>query len=178
MRRLRGIVLIGVLLAAASSGCVERKMLIRSDPPGAQVWVDDRPVLVSERSGQRAPFGSMPGPGTKTQIATTPLEHPFKHYGRRRVRVGPIRDESDKVLYLATEREVEIEVPWYQKYPIDFFFEVLWPWTLVDTHEIEIRLTRRPPPSAVPLEERAKEVVKEAERFREKALQPAPEQQP
>ena len=177
MRTLRELVLVGALLAAVSSGCVERKMFIRSDPSGAPVWVDEKPVLQFELSGQKAPFGTKPTPGAETLVATTPIEYPFKHYGIRRVRVGPIRDESDKVVYLAAEKEVEIVPPWYQKYPIDFFVEVLWPWTLVDTHEIEIRLTRPSPPSALSVEERAEAVVREAEEFREKALQPTPEEE-
>jgi len=176
MRTLMELVLVGALLAAVSSGCVERKMFIRSDPLGAPVWVDEKPVLQSELSEQKAPFGTKPAPGAKTLMATTPIEYPFKHYGIRRVRVGPIRDESDKVVYLAAEREVEIAPPWYQKYPIDFFVEVLWPWTLVDAHEIEIQLTRPSPPSAQSEEERAEAVVKEAEEFRQQALQPTPEE--
>ena len=66
-----------VLAAAFSSvllltvtGCVERKMYIRSEPGGAPVWLDE------------------------TYAGVTPLEHPFVHYGVRRVRVGPLRDEQ------------------------------------------------------------------------------------
>ena len=177
MRTLREVVLVGALLAAVSSGCVERKMLIRSDPPGAPVWVDEKAVLQSELSEQKVPFEARPAPEAETLIATTPIEYPFKHYGCRRVRVGPIRDEADKVLFLATEREVDIVPPWYQKFPIDFFVEVLWPWTLVDTHVIEIQLTRPSPPPALSEEERAEAVVREAEEFREKALHPTPEEQ-
>jgi PEGA domain-containing protein len=47
------------LLAALATGCVERKMFIRSDPPGANVLLDGQPV------------------------GETPVEVPFTYYGTR-----------------------------------------------------------------------------------------------
>ena len=172
MRGLAQTVLTGVLLAVVAGGCVERKMLIRSDPPGTPVWVDERPVLLSELSEEDVPFGTSPEPGSESVRATTPLEYPFEHYGVRRVRVGAVRDGEGKALFVATEREVVIEPPWYQWFPIDFFVEVVWPFTVVDTHEIMIELEPAEPPPPTAVVERALEVSKEAERFREKALQP------
>jgi hypothetical protein len=54
-----------VLLAAAAlaSGCVQRRMTIRSNPPGALVYVDDY------------------------QIGTTPVSHDFVYYGTRKIRL-------------------------------------------------------------------------------------------
>ena len=43
------------------SGCVERALVIESEPPGAEIWVD------GERSG------------------TTPARLPFSHYGAREI---------------------------------------------------------------------------------------------
>ena len=56
------------LLAAAvamisSSGCVQRRMTIRSNPPGALVYVDDYP------------------------LGTTPVSHDFVYYGTRKIRL-------------------------------------------------------------------------------------------
>lgn len=31
------------LALALASGCVERRLIVRTDPPGAEVWVDGRP---------------------------------------------------------------------------------------------------------------------------------------
>ena len=50
-----------VLLCATSSGCVRRRMTIRSYPAGAQVFVDDR------------------------EIGTTPCSTSFVYYGKRNV---------------------------------------------------------------------------------------------
>jgi len=141
------------LMLVLGAGCVERKLVIRSRPAGAPVWVDE------------------------TAAGETPAEYEFKHYGRRRIRVGPVRDESGALLYAASERIVEPDVPWYETFPIDFFFEVLWPGTLVDVHQYDFQLG---PPSREEYlysAERAKDLVEEGEQFREKALSPVPEQQ-
>ena len=51
------------LVVALSAGCVQRRMTIRSNPPGALVYVDDY------------------------QIGTTPVSHDFVYYGTRKVRL-------------------------------------------------------------------------------------------
>jgi hypothetical protein len=54
----------GVLaLAGAMAGCVERRMTIRSNPPGAQVYVDDY------------------------EIGTAPVSHGYTYYGTRKIRL-------------------------------------------------------------------------------------------
>ena len=45
------------------SGCVRRRMMIRSNPPGARVYVDDY------------------------EIGTTPVSHNFIYYGQRKIRL-------------------------------------------------------------------------------------------
>ncbi|NDC63853.1 MAG: PEGA domain-containing protein [Planctomycetia bacterium] len=50
-------------LLAASTGCVQRRMTIRSNPPGALVYVDDY------------------------QIGTTPVSTDFIYYGTRKIRL-------------------------------------------------------------------------------------------
>lgn len=50
-------------LIAAQVGCVDRKIRITSDPPGARVWLND------------------------TEIGTTPAEADFRFYGRYDVRL-------------------------------------------------------------------------------------------
>ncbi len=52
-----------LLLVAAAAGCVQRRMTIRSDPPGALVYVDDY------------------------QLGTTPVSHDFVYYGTRKIRL-------------------------------------------------------------------------------------------
>ena len=51
------------LVLAVTAGCVQRRMTIRSNPPGALVYVDDY------------------------QIGTTPVSHDFVYYGTRKIRL-------------------------------------------------------------------------------------------
>ena len=60
--RLAAIWLIGVLVVS-QAGCVQRRMTIRSNPPGATVFVD------------------------QVQIGTTPVSHEFIYYGSREIRL-------------------------------------------------------------------------------------------
>lgn len=141
-----------VVGAVLATGCVERKMLIRSAPPGAPVWIDEE------------------------YVGLTPLEHPFAHYGSRRIRVGPIRDEREKLQYMEKERVVDVEPPWYEKFPIDFFFEVIYPKQLTDEHELNVfvldPVEERPEPQD---EDRVRRLRQEAQEFRKKALLSIPE---
>jgi hypothetical protein len=57
------IALVGLLLCASQSGCVERRMTIRSNPPGALVYVDDY------------------------DIGITPVSTSFIYYGTRKIRL-------------------------------------------------------------------------------------------
>jgi len=52
-----------IVCAAMSSGCVQRRMTIRSNPPGALVYVDDY------------------------QLGATPVSHDFVYYGTRKIRL-------------------------------------------------------------------------------------------
>lgn len=146
---LSGLIVLALLPLLA--GCVERKMMIRSEPAGAPAWVDEEPV------GQ------------------TPVEVPFHHYGRRRIRVGPILGEEENVKYLAAERMLETVPPWYELFPLDFFSEVLWPGTLVDTHQIEIHLSAPEERYQLRGLDAAREVREEAEQYRQESLSAIPE---
>ncbi len=147
------LLMVGALLAGA--GCVERKMLIRSEPSGAPVWVDEQ------------------------YVGTTPLDHPFAHYGVRRIRVGPIRDEHGKLRYDELQREELTDPPWYGKFPIDFLSEVLYPVRLTDDHVLDVFVLK--PVGEDPArhgEERVQQVRERAEAFRQRALRTIPEQAP
>ena len=89
-------------------GCVERKLVIRSNPPGAVVVLDNKIVGV------------------------TPLTVPFTFYGSRQVEVrwDPFLEELDP---FPSAKEVRyIYPPWYQYVPLDFLAEILWPFTITD----------------------------------------------
>jgi hypothetical protein len=59
----RIVVLVAAIACACPAGCVQRRMVIRSNPPGAVVYVDDY------------------------QIGTTPVATNFTYYGTRRIRL-------------------------------------------------------------------------------------------
>ncbi len=146
--------LVGMALLLTCAGCVERRLLIRSRPPGAPVWVDEE------------------------YVGESPVDWPFAHYGTRRIRVGPLRGETGKVEYLEQERFVSVRTPWYEIFPIDFFFEVLWPGQLMDRHVPEVfELEPAPSPAAVSGEEVLDRLLDRADRFRQRALSPVPDEQ-
>lgn len=62
-RRLRRRLLAVLCLVMAAAGCVQRRMMIRSNPPGALVYVDDY------------------------EIGTTPIATNFTYYGTREIRL-------------------------------------------------------------------------------------------
>ncbi len=69
---LRGLLIVAACLALAETGCVRRRLTVRTWPPGAQVFIDDQ------------------------EIGTTPCSTPFVYYGTRKVTVikGGYRTET------------------------------------------------------------------------------------
>ena len=141
--------LLPAALAAALllPGCVERKFLIRSDPPGATVLVN----------------GAVAG--------VTPTEIAFQHYGMVRLEILPLdRDGDGWIDYRRHVGSHDLSSPWYQWFPIDFVTDNLWPWTLHDFHEAVVVLE----PALEPgderdeneMRERARELRIRAERVR------------
>jgi len=114
----RPFALVLALVAPLAAGCVERALVVRSDPPGAMVFVDGR------------------------EIGTTPARLPFDHYGTREVMVRMERREptGDETPLAPVTRMVELDAPWYQWFPLDFVSEFLWPWTVVDERFVEVAL--------------------------------------
>lgn len=82
--RLHGSV-ICVLLVFASTGCVRRRMTIRSNPPGAMVFIDEQ------------------------QIGTTPVSTNFTYYGARNIRL--IKDGFETVNVVQTFPAPWYQVP-------------------------------------------------------------------
>ncbi len=58
-----GSVLIGLALGATQGGCVQRRMTVRTNPPGAMLYVDDY------------------------EVGTTPVSTNFTYYGKRKIRL-------------------------------------------------------------------------------------------
>ncbi|MBI4615571.1 MAG: PEGA domain-containing protein [Planctomycetes bacterium] len=129
-----------LLLAAilALAGCVERTLVVDTDPPGAQVYLDEE--LVRNEDGSPA---------------STPVEIPFIFYGGREVLV---RREGS----LSEKRMVEVDPPAYELFPLDFFAENLIPYTFEDVHRVRIEMRPAPPPTG----EARDELLRRAEEFR------------
>ncbi len=104
---------LAALSALLVGGCVERLLIIRSEPPGARVWVD------------------------AVEIGRTPIEVPFEHYGTREVL---LRIEGSDPPRGSARTLVTLSPPWYERFPIDVLSEHLWPATIVDTHEVRMEL--------------------------------------
>lgn len=92
-------------------------------------------------------------PGAKVRLDTmsvgyAPLTQPFSHYGARRVDLE-LRD------YARCTRVVEVDPPWYLVFPLDTFFDLVWPFTIEDNHVIELKMEALEPEDSRKLEERA-----------------------
>jgi hypothetical protein len=108
---------VGCLLLAAAffvcqSGCVQRRMMVRSNPSGALVYVDD----------QAKPIG------------VTPCSHDFTYYGTRKFRL--VKEGYETV----TEMR-EIPAPWYEYPGIDFVAENFVPGQIRDQRTLDFNLT-------------------------------------
>jgi hypothetical protein len=134
--------LYGLLLALCLAGCVEHKLLVRSEPPGATIFVDGREV---------------------GDTAEGPVEVPFDFYGTRVV-------TARKPGFVPARVEVELDPPWWQVFPLGFFTDVLWPGTIEDVHEpapvnpLTLEPRSEPDPDTDAVEARARHFAESAER--------------
>jgi hypothetical protein len=102
---------LGLTLCASQSGCVERRMLIRSNPPGALVYVDDQ----------------------ATPIGVTPVGHNFTYYGTRKFRL--VKDGCETLTEMRS-----IPPPWYEYPVLDFVSENFVPGQIRDTRVLDFQL--------------------------------------
>jgi len=116
-------VLVAALVVAGLPGCVQRRFVIRSDPPGALVSLEDEPVSVP-----------------------TPVEIPFEFDGVRRV---TLTAPGHHVLVT----RAALESRWYDWFPLDFAAEFLWPGTIDDLQEFSYTLEPYAVPLDRPLTE-------------------------
>lgn len=95
---------------AVLAGCVERKMMLRSDPPGALIALD----------------------GADASLRT-PAEVPFDYGGARSVTlIAPGHRVLDTTVKLAD--------PWFTYFPLDIAAEFLWPGTIEDVQTFDFKL--------------------------------------
>lgn len=117
-------VILGILVLAmlACSGCVERRIYLRSEPVGADVYID------GEFIGQTRAEDDKDGP----------LYANFVFYGKREYTIRKRGFET-------VSGTVELEMPWYEYPPVDFFSEVLAPWQITDEHGVSVDLQKASP---------------------------------
>lgn len=126
------------LLALAAPGCVERQLVIETQPAGVELFVDGREV------------------GTSGEDA--PVVVPFDAYGTRTL-------VARKRGYVPARRQVTLDPPWWQTFPIDVFTDLLWPGTVEDVHRVQVELTRRAAPDdPVEVEARARHLATHEEK--------------
>jgi hypothetical protein len=89
-------------IVLAATGCVERRMVIITDPYGAIVYDE-----------KNQPIGA------------GPVDKPFTYYGKYRFRIA-----KDGYETLVVEQRVRS--PWYELPGLDFISENLIPWTIRD----------------------------------------------
>jgi hypothetical protein len=94
--------MLGTLAILAASGCVERRMVIITDPPGAIVYDE-----------KNQPLGG------------GPVDKPFVYYGKYSFRLAKDGYETQVV-------EQPVAAPWYEFPGLDFVSENLIPWTIRD----------------------------------------------
>lgn len=110
-RRSFALLLLVMVLFAMNQGCVERRMTIRSNPPGALVYVDDQP----------------------DPIGVTPVSHDFVYYGTRKFRL--VKDGYETLTV-----KQSIPTPWYEYVPLDFVSENLVPGQIHDQRYMDFQL--------------------------------------
>jgi len=110
--RLR-VCLLGMALLAGATGCVERRMVIYTDPVGA---------IVSDEKNQ--PMGA------------SPVDRTFTYYGKYRWTIA-----KDGYETLVVEQRVR--APWYELPGLDFIAENLIPWTIRDVRVYRYVLQRQ-----------------------------------
>jgi hypothetical protein len=74
-----------VVLAVVCGGCVRRRMTVRSNPPGALVYIDDQ------------------------EIGKTPVSTPFTYYGTRKIRL--VRDGYETLTVMQKVSPPWYEIP-------------------------------------------------------------------
>lgn len=109
-RRTRHLLAALVLSATIlTPGCIERTMVIRTEPTGADVVIDGE------------------------EVGKSPVTMPFQNYGTRQLIFSARGCRRKKLLQ-------PVRAPWYETFPIDFFVEMIWPWTVRDLHVYSYKL--------------------------------------
>jgi hypothetical protein len=113
-RKLNYWLLFGLLALGGATGCVERRMVIVTDP----YPVAANAIVYDERN---QPIGG------------TPVDKPFTYYGKYRFRI--VKDGFETL-----DVEQNVRAPWYEWPGLDFISENLIPWTIRDVRPFRYTL--------------------------------------
>ncbi len=103
-----------VLAALVTPGCVERILVVRTQPSGADVYIN----------GQKA--------------GTTPLEYEFDFYLPMDIELR--KYDALEGGYRAVHLVKDPKIPWHQYFPLDLVTEFLVPWPIRDVHYVDVDL--------------------------------------
>ncbi|MFN3466477.1 MAG: PEGA domain-containing protein [Candidatus Brocadiales bacterium] len=134
------------ILIFCATGCVTRSMVINTDPPGAQVFLDDEP------------------------IGESPVKLPYAYYGTRKITIEK-RDKDGRLTHKRLTVMANLKPPYYQFFPVDVFSELVVPVTIKDKRTFDFQLE---PVEFRPRKEITAELLKNAEELRQRALAPEP----
>jgi hypothetical protein len=130
-----GVALVWLLGLAASSGCVERRMTVRTNPPGALVSV----------SG-----GKLDSLSDEHELGFSPVSTNYVYNGTRRITLV-------KPGYATRTVYQDLKPRWYELFPLEFFAENVIPWRLRDHRVLQYDLEPQPLTPTQPLLERGEE---------------------
>jgi hypothetical protein len=88
------------------------------------------------------------------EIGNSPVTVPFNWYGDYRLRISKSGFET-----LNTHRK--LKGPWYDKFPFDFFAQILYPKRIVDSYEWTFELSTKKQINREELIEKAREMQKQ-----------------
>ena len=98
------------LLLALATGCVERRMVITTEPYGAIVYDE-----------------------SYVPLSASPADKPFTYYGKYRFKI--VKDGYETLVV-----EENVQPPWYELIGLDFISETLVPWNLRDVRRFHYKL--------------------------------------
>jgi len=133
-----------VVIIFVSAGCVTRTITVKTNPPRALVYIDNK--LAGE----------------------SPVAIPFIYYGTRKIVIEK-RDGEGRLTHERTTVFEKIKAPVYQFFPLDFFSDVLWPFEIEDEHILSYDLVKLNPP---PIKEQQEKLLKNAEELRQRINAP------
>lgn len=124
-----------LLCVALAGGCVERRLTVRTNPPGALVSV----------SG-----GKLDSLSDEHELGFSPVSTNYVYNGTRRITLV-------KPGYATRTVYEDLEPRWYEVFPLEFFSETLVPWRIRDHRVLQYDLEPQTITPVQPLLERGEE---------------------